>query len=810
MTTNPSLGQPSLFDRAVTAREQGRLEEAARLYAQVPPDDGNYAMALHHLGVLKYQAGDLGGALQLMQQSLRLNPQNSRAESNQANILFALGQQDEALAACDRALAIDPQNAPAWNIKGCLLASAEQHEAAIECWSRAVEAEPEMTEAWINRGLALRTLGQNDRAIESLERAAQLDPQNANVWFNYGLSLRSKGRNTEALACFEKAVALNPQDAFAWGNRGETENRLGQYDLALASLERASQLDPQNADAWACRGAIEHNLGQNALALASLKHALQINPQNANAWAFRGTVEYKLGQYDFAINSLEQALRLDPQNANAWAYHGYALHDRGSVECALPSLDKAVALGSSENDAIVLTRFCAQRIAQWSDLDQRWQRELELIRNTGVVLNPFAALALPYASTCEFANGVRQLVTSEFGHITPKPFLRRTPSKRLRIAYLSADFRDHAMAYLMAGVFEQHDRQRFDVSAVTFQPIPDSPMGQRLARAFGQVIDIHDKTDEQAVALMREQNIDIAIDLTGHTARFRYGIFARRPAPIQVNYLGYPGTSGAPFIDYIIGDRWVTPLDQADTFSEKIVLMPDSFQANDDRRPIAADTPSRATLGLPESGFVFCCLNNTYKITPMVFDIWMRLLAQAPSSVLWLVADNETVARNLRAEAQARGVNAERLVFAKRVPYAQYLAQYRQADLFLDTLPFNAGTTASDALWAGLPVLAQLGQTFAGRMAASLLDAVGLPELITRSSQEYEQLALKLATEPGLLKGYRDRLAARIATAPLFDTKRFTRHLEVAYQMMWQRHEQGLPPDHIIVPALTAGTRAVS
>ena len=776
MTTTPNVhpGQPSLFDRAMAAREQGRFEEAAQLYAQVPPDDSNYPMALHHLGVLKYQAGDLPGALQLMQQTLRLNPQNSRAEANQANILLALGRPDEALAACDRALAIDPQNAPAWNIKGCLLASTDQHEPAIECWSRAVEIEPDMAEAWVNRGLALRTLEQYDRAIESLESATQLDPQNANVWVNYGLSLRANGRNTEALACFEKAVTLNPQDAMAWVIRGQIEDTLGQCDQALISLKRALQLDPQNANIWAYRGEIEHNLGRYDLALASHKCALQ----------------------------------LDPQNANAWACQGFTLYGKGLIEEVPASLDKAIALGSSDQHATSLARYCAQHMAQWKGLEQRWQRELELIRNTGTVWDPITTLAHPYVSARQFANGVRQLVPSKFGHIRPASFAHRTASKRLRIAYLSADFSDHPMAFLMAGVFEQHDRQRFDVSAVTFRPIPVSPMGQRLARAFGQVIDIHDKTDEQAVALMREHNIDIAIDLMGHTQGYRYGIFAHRAAPIQVNYLGYPGTSGAPFIDYIIGDRWVTPLDQADTFSEKIVLMPDSFQANDDRRPIYADTPSRAALGLPESGFVFCCLNNTYKITPILFDIWMRLLAQTPGSVLWLLADSETVARNLRAEAQARGINPDRLVFAKRLPYAQYLAQYRQADLFLDTLPFNAGTTASDALWAGLPVLAQLGQTFAGRMAASLLDAVGLPELITRSSQEYEQLALKLACEPALLKGYRDRLAARIGSAPLFDTKRFTRHLEEAYQMMWQRHEQGLAPEHIIVPALTTSTRA--
>jgi predicted O-linked N-acetylglucosamine transferase (SPINDLY family) len=445
-----------------------------------------------------------------------------------------------------------------------------------------------------------------------------------------------------------------------------------------------------------------------------------------------------------------------------------------------------------------------QRIGQWRDIKQRWRHELELARTSGGIQLGFSFLSNPYVSARELADGLCQATSSEFRDIEPVPFPPRTPSERLRIAYLSADFREHAMALLMAGVFEHHDRERFDTVAVTFQPIPFSPLGKRLTGAFDRVIDIHDRTDDQAVALMRELNIDIAIDLMGHTANARLGIFARRCAPIQANYLGYPGTCGASFIDYIIGDRWVTPLDQADTFTEKIVLMPESFQANDGQRQLESDTPSRIALGLPESGFVFCSLNKTYKITPMMFDIWMRLLSQVPGSVLWLFAEAEAAAVNLRAEAQSRGIDPNRLIFAKPAPYQQYLAQYRQADLFLDTLPFNAGTTASDALWAGLPVLTQLGQTFAGRMAASLLDAVKLPELITRSDEEYEQLARKLATEPALLRGYRKRLAANLLTASLFDTKRFTHHLETAYQTMWQRHEQGLIPDHIVVPALPA------
>jgi len=666
--------QASTFDRALAAHQQGRLTEAQQLYAQVPPSDNRYAMALHNRGLIKHQAGDHAGALELVQQSLNLLPNIPQWLVGLAHIQLSLGQMNEAIAACDRVLAIDPRNVSAWNNKGCAFVNLSLHDQAIACWDHALAIAPNFAPAWANRSAALRSIGQ--------------------------------------------------------------------YDLALASLERL----------------------------------LQLTPKDIGGWIDLGDAMYAKSRYEKALTSFEKALALDP----------------------------------SRRDVSIRAMISMQRIGRWSGIEQRWQHELELIQTSGAIKFAFPMLAHPHISARQLTDGLRALVSSQFGHITSAPFERSIASKRLRIAYLSTDFREHAMTQLMAGVFEHHDRERFEVTAVALKPIPPSPMGKRLADTFERIIDVTDQSNDQIVTLMRELNIDIAIDLMGYTEGNRFGIFARRCAPIQVNYLGYPGTSGASFIDYILGDRWVTPLDQADTFSEKIVLMPESFQANDDKRQIAPETPSRAALGLPESSFVFCCLNNTYKITPMVFDIWMRLLAQVPGSVLWLLAETETAETNLRAETQARGVDPGRLVFARRAPYEQYLAQYRQADLFLDTVPFNAGTTASDALWAGLPVLTQLGQTFAGRMAASLLDAVGLPELITRSEQEYEQLALKLATEPAVLKGYRERLAANLPTAPLFDTARFTHHLEAAYQMMWQRHEQGQAPDHIAVPALPVAARASS
>jgi predicted O-linked N-acetylglucosamine transferase (SPINDLY family) len=352
----------------------------------------------------------------------------------------------------------------------------------------------------------------------------------------------------------------------------------------------------------------------------------------------------------------------------------------------------------------------------------------------------------------------------------------------------------------MAGVYENHDRSRFDIRAVSIGPKDSSLMRRRLEGAFESFLDAGGLSDAEVAAKIRSAEIGILVDLNGFTGNSRTNIFAHRAAPIQVNYLGYPGTMGAGYIDYIIADPTVIPSSEQGDFSEKIAYLPNSYQANDSRRSISETALTREECGLPDSGFVFCCFNNNYKITPDVFDVWMRILIKVQGSVLWLFESNAAAATNLKREAERRGVDAERLVFAKRMSLPDHLARHRLADLFLDTLPYNAHTTASDALWAGLPVLTQIGETFAGRVAASLLKAVGLPELITHGSKEYERLAIEIATHPETLTAMKKKLAENRLSTPLFDTKLLTRQLEAAYVAMYERYQAGLAPDTIVVP----------
>lgn len=381
----------------------------------------------------------------------------------------------------------------------------------------------------------------------------------------------------------------------------------------------------------------------------------------------------------------------------------------------------------------------------------------------------------------------------ELGLVTPQP------GRKIRVGYFSSDYREHPVAFLFAGVIEAHDRQTFEVIGFSYGRNTGDAMRKRLEKAFDKFIDVADKPDREICALARQHNLDIAVDLVGYTTQSRPGIFALRAAPVQVNFLGYPGTMGASFMDYIIADTTVIPASSREYYSEKVVHMPGSYQANDRARHVAEKVFTRAELGLPEKGFVFCCFNNNFKITPSVFNSWMRIMTTVPDSVLWLLADNADVSINLRKEAVAHGVAAERLVFAPRVGPAEHLARHRAADLFLDTLPYTAHTTASDALWAGVPIVTCTAESFAARVAASLLKAVGLPELVTSSPNDYEALAIALARDPSRLAALKQKLTENRMTAPLFDTVSYTRALEAAFRQMQDRQATGLGPDHIVL-----------
>ena len=513
-------------------------------------------------------------------------------------------------------------------------------------------------------------------------------------------------------------------------------------------------------------------------------------------------------RFDEALADYDRAIALKPDYADAFNNRGAALAEQGQYEQALSSYEKAITLAPDHKFALSGLADCAMRLCDWA-LCEKLSRELRRqVTQRQSIISPFVLLGYDDDVALHLLC-TQNYVVDHFGaspqRIAAPCAVRR--NQKIRVAYLSSDFRRHAVAYLAAELFEQHDRSQFEVIGISFGPDDGSDLRSRLVAAFDRFIDVTELNDQDAAQLINNLEIDIAVDLNGHTRDARLGILAPHPAPIQVSYLGFPATTGAQFIDYIIADPIVLPFDQQPYYTERIVHLPDCFQVNDSTRKLPKPTQSRREAGLPEHGFVFCCFNNTYKIRAPVFDSWMRTMRSIEGAVLWLNADHPAVECNLRREAQSRGVDPARLIFAPRVDLDQHLARQRLADLFLDTLPVNAGATASAALWAGLPVLTCRGQTFFGRMGTSLMTAIGLPEMVTSNLEEYEAVALKLARDPFLLKSIRSRLEANRSTHPLFDTDRFRRHIEAAYTRMWEYWQRGESPRSFSVEPLPARTR---
>jgi len=613
------------------------------------------------------------------------------------------------------------------------------------------------------RATALAGLGRREEAAESFGRAARLLRDPAAAYYNEGTLLHELGRLDEALRCYDAALRCEPRDAIAHNNRGNALRALNRPDEAIAAYDRALAVEPNYADAWSNRG----------IALQCLERASD------------------------ALASYDRALALAPNLAAAHYNRGITLGKLGWLEEARASYDRAVAVQPDHTDAASAAFAASALLCDWRDRGAR-ERDLMTRLAAGQRVAPFVLLGF-----CDDPARQAQAAMASAASLAPAPpavaAQVRSDDTRIRVVYLSADFRNHVVGHTLADLFEQHDHARFELFGVSLTSAPDSAIRRRLAKAFDHFIDAARLSDGEVAALLREHDIDIAVDLMGHTEGSRLAIFAHRAAPLQVNYFGYPGTSGADFIDYLIADRTVITTENRSGFHERIVTLPDCYLPFD---PAAIATgQTRAALGLPENGFVFCNFNASYKITPDIFAIWMRLLTQVENSVLWLYAGPAAQA-HLRREAEAREIDPARLVFAAPVERAAHVARLRCADLFLDTLPYNAHNTAIEALAAGLPLVTCSGRSFAARVATSVLDAAGLPELVTASLAEYEVLASTLSREPAQLAALRAKLASARNAAVLFDTDRYRRHLEIAYMTMWERQRRGEAPQDFAVPPL--------
>ena len=727
----------------------------------------------------------------------QLTAENANARFMQGIAYHRGGLTARAQGVYDEILAVFPMHFGALHFSGVLALQNGQAQRAVDLISAAVGVFNGDGSAYSNLGNAQRALGQLPQALTSYSKAISLLPDHLSSVYNRGCVLFTMGRIDEALADFQRAGVLQPLNADVLSNTGNCFTALGRVQDALASYTQALAVNPHHVEALYNRAVLRVSTGSLAEGLADYDSALAQQPGHYDSLVNRGNVLLALQRAPEAIASLRQAVAVDAKRLEGWYNLANALADSGEVAEQLRAFQTAEAISPGVDFVRGSILNLQMRLCEWKNFAAEFAVIRDRLASGAQPIQPFPLLALTDSAALQL-QAARGFCSTLTGAIAPRA-VQVTPRRAgpIRIGYFSTHMSSHAVASQMAQLYESHDKTRFEVFGYALSASTNDAVQQRLVRAFDHYADLSTLSDPQAVQRVAADQLDIAVDLNGYTSSFRSGLFALGCAPVQVAYLGYAGTTGAPYIDYLIADRLVIPEHSRQHYSEQIVYLPDSFMVNDNTRVRSERQFTRAELGLPEQGFVFRCYNNSYKILPEVFDCWMRLLQQVPGSVLWLLDENPTATANLKREAQQRGIDPGRLVFSGRIEMSEHFARNRVADLFLDTFPYTAHSTACDALWSGLPVLTRMGDSFASRVAGSLLTAMNLPELITHSLAEYEARALHLAQHPQELFALRERLIANRDSGPLFNTETFARRIEAAYTLMHQRRVDGLPPAHL-------------
>jgi protein O-GlcNAc transferase len=798
----PDLSERKTLERARLAHRQGDLAGAERLYQSALRRDGADADALQGLALVYAQAGELEAARQCLDRALGLHPSRAELHFLRAEILGGLDRREEAVEAYREALAIRPDYFEARVNLGDVLLQIERPAEALEVLDAATRLKPGDPAALNNRGNALQALKRHEEALRCFDEVLQRIPDHPDVLNNRATALLSLARYDAAEASCRRAIDARPDHWRAWRNLSRAQAARGALEDAVASLEAALVHGAPRVEQLQDLAQLQIELRRNRDAEQSLEQALKLDPGAAGTWSDLAVVLLHQDQYARALEACDRALALDAVNAGAWANRGLALRFLERYDEAIPAYESATRLGADAPYTAGLLAWLRLNLHDWRRHDEDVRRVVAAVRAGERACEPFELLFLSERADAQLRCAATFAEDRSPAAARPLWAGERYGHDRIRVAYVSADFRDHPMAYLITGLLERHDRGRFEVHGYAIGPRGTGEYASRIERACEHFEHLGESGEREIAARLREREVDIAVDLMGYTKFHRSGAFAMRPCPVQVNYLGFPATMGAGWMDYLLADAAVIPPGLEAHYAERIARLPGCYQANDAARATAPRAPTRAALGLPERGTVFCSFNKGAKISPAVFAAWAEILRACEGSVLWLQRASAHAQDNLRREAEARGVAGERLVFAELVPYPEHLARLSRADVALDTLPFNGGTTTSDALWAGVPVVTCPGEAFSARMSSSQLAAVGLPELSTSSLEDYRALAIRLGDDPAYRADIRHRLADNRATKPLFDTDRFRRHVEAAYEIMWRRAERGLPPESFSVDAI--------
>jgi protein O-GlcNAc transferase len=768
MDEHHSMSAADAFQLALRHHQQGRLSEAESIYRAILEVDPEHADSLHLLGVLAMQAGEFTVALDRIQHAIRLRPMAAAYYGNQGLVLEKLDRLAEAVQSLEKAIQLQPEYAEAYNNLGLLQRKQGEMVAAARNFERAIALQPGYAQAWSNWGLIAMDQQQFELAEQRFQHALSLAPELEVALHNLGMLTLRRGDWERAEGYHRQLLARNAANALGYHGLGSNWLQQGRFEEARQALEQALALDPALVEAWIHLGGVYHEQDRLPQAVACFRRAIAGEPASPEAWFNLGRSLSVLEEFSAAIEAFEQAVRLREDYAEAWS--------------------------SLANQR--------QHLCRWDGLEAIQRRLIAMVEEeapvaAGQLVNPSSFLVLGWPTTpalqsrCAKAWAKAKYPASAASLAGRPP---RTARQRLRIAYLSGDFRQHVMAFHLAELFEQHDRESLEVFGYSIGPRDESPIRSRLIQGVDRFVDAWEDSTADLVARIRGDAIDILIDLQGYTLFSRPQVLASHPAPIQVSYLGFAGTTGSSWMDYILADEFIIPEAARAFFSEQVVYLPGCYQVNDGKMEIDPRRPTRAACGLPESGIVFSAFNNFFKVTPRLFDVWMQLLREVPESVLWLPDWHEESSNNLRMEAKRRRIDPLRLIFAPRLPLPQHVARQALADLFLDTFPFNAHGTASIALRSGVPIVTQAGSTMASRVAGSLLRQFCLEELITYDEANYFNLARQLALDGGRLAQIRQHLAKQLPGHPLWDGGCFARKLEAALRAMWDRHLSGLAP----------------
>ena len=799
---------PQELEKGLQFHQQGKLREAKKIYTQIIRISPRNADALHLMGVLANQKGENDTALDLINKAVQIFPQNPIYHNNLGNVYRDLGHYADALACYRQAIDLKPDLVEAFVNLGIAHHQLRDFNRAASAYHKALQLNPNCIEAYYNMGNTYKAQGRFDEAISCYQQTLCLNSGFVEAYYNMAIVLEQRARPDEAIARLKQCLQINPQWAEAHNNIGNLLKQKGFLAEAILSFQKAVQIKPDLYEAHNNLGNALMDQGSFTEAIVCYQNALQIYPGYAEAYLNLGITLADDDRLNDAIDCFQKATRLNPRFAEAYTYMGVALTDQGKRQEAIDCFKKAIEVNPDFSEAYSYLIHQLQHTCNWPQLKMYSERLDRLTRRNAadgrLILEP------PFICMARQSDLSRNLIISTaWSRKIAEPLKnlklavsfesRKQPKAKLTIGYLSCDFHDHATAHLMLSFFGLHDREKFEVHCYSYGPEDNNRYRNQIMEGSDRFIDIRNHSHIDAAKRIYADGVDILVDLKGHTKGARLGILACRPAPVQVHYLGYPGTTGADFIDYLITDRIVTPEDHAPYYSEKLVYLPHCYQVNDHQQEIAFRDWNRETLGLPGNGFVFSSFNLPYKIDPVMFDCWMRILQQVPNSVLWLFGDNENARCNLRREAADRGVEPDRLVYVRKIEKAEHLSRLKWADLALDTRLVNGHTTTSDSLWAGVPLIVLQGSHFASRVSSSLLHAVGLSELVTYHLEEYEKLAVQLASCPSELKAVRHKLNVNRLKQPLFDTARFVRNLELAYSEMWQSFIEGRAPMQIKV-----------